>query len=153
MKNRYGVEITGRCRICNVTGPTEMHHIISQWRCDLIGKPELKKNPGNIVELCLECHSETTASLLARGDRIIKSDDKDDFDKQCDELSKKGYVPVSEIEYTSETWPEFHVDVENPSDKGKVVEMVHEEWTQSWSPRNSKRARLYQGKEFNEETI
>lgn len=153
MMSRYGVEITGQCRICNATGPTEMHHIISQWRCDLIGKPELKKSPGNIVELCLECHSETTASLLARGDRIIRSDDRADFDKQCNELSKKGYVPVSDVEYTSEKWPEFHVDVEDSSDKGNVVEITLEEWAQSWSPKNSKRARLYLGLEIDEDTV
>lgn len=150
MTKRFGVDITGVCRICGLVGPTEMHHIISQWRCDLIGKPELKKTPGNIVELCIECHSETTASLLARSDKIISSNDYQDFQAKCNELEKKGYIAVSEIVHTTESWPEFHVDVENPSDKGKVVEITQEEWTQRWSARNSRRARLFLNEEIDD---
>ena len=64
---------------------------------DLIGKPELK-TPGNIVELCIECHSETTASLLARSDKIISSNTIR-FSTKCNEL-EKGYIAVSDCAYT-----------------------------------------------------
>ena len=56
---RYGVEVTGVCRICNSHGPTEMHHIISQSKANKIDRPELITNPGNIVELCIKCHELT----------------------------------------------------------------------------------------------
>ena len=62
-EKRYGVEVTGICRICGRVGYTEMHHIISQHRCKKIGKPEWINNPGNIVELCKLCHDDTTASI------------------------------------------------------------------------------------------
>lgn len=63
MKKRYGVDVTGICRICGYEGKTEMHHIISQARCKKIRKEELINNPGNIVELCKNCHDNTTASM------------------------------------------------------------------------------------------
>lgn len=63
MKKRYGVTVTGICRICGDEGKTEMHHIISQARCRKIGKEEWLNNSGNIVELCKKCHDNTTASL------------------------------------------------------------------------------------------
>ena len=52
MEKRYGVKVTGTCRICGFEGKTEMHHIISQARCKKIGKDDWIKNEGNIVELC-----------------------------------------------------------------------------------------------------
>lgn len=63
MEKRYGVEVTGTCRICGFEGKTEMHHIISQARCKKIGKDDWIKNEGNIVELCKKCHDNTTASM------------------------------------------------------------------------------------------
>ena len=66
MEERYGVEVKGVCRICGFVGRTEMHHIISQAKIAKIGKPELLTNPGNIVELCLECHDLTDSSIFFR---------------------------------------------------------------------------------------
>ena len=63
MKKRYGVTVTGICRICGDEGKTEMHHIISQARCRKIGKEEWLNNSGNMVELCKKCPDNTTASL------------------------------------------------------------------------------------------
>ena len=65
-QKRYGVPVTGSCRICGDTGYTEMHHIISQERCMKIGREDWITNPGNIVELCKSCHDNTTASMFYR---------------------------------------------------------------------------------------
>lgn len=69
MKNRYGVDVTGICRICSFKGYTEMHHIISQARCIKLGREDLITNPGNIVELCKQCHDQTTASITSEINR------------------------------------------------------------------------------------
>ena len=66
MAKRYGVEVTGKCRICGDKGKTEMHHIISQWAAEKIGREDLKKNPGNIVELCVPCHKLTSSHLFRK---------------------------------------------------------------------------------------
>lgn len=66
MEKRYGVEVLGLCKICGFEGKTEMHHIISQAKIEKIGKPELLTNPGNIIELCLECHDLTDSSIFYR---------------------------------------------------------------------------------------
>jgi len=63
MTKRYGVLVSGECRICGFQGDTEMNHIISQARCKKIGKEEWIRNEGNIVELCKNCHDNTTASM------------------------------------------------------------------------------------------
>ena len=59
-----GIERSGRCRICLTRGVTEWHHIISHRRCLRIGREDLLTNPGNLVELCRPCHSQTAASLV-----------------------------------------------------------------------------------------
>jgi hypothetical protein len=66
MEKRYGVEVTGTCRICGFEGKTEIHHIISQSKIAKINRPELLTNPGNLVELCLECHDLTDSSIFYR---------------------------------------------------------------------------------------
>lgn len=66
MEKRYGVEVTGTCRICGAEGMTEMHHIISQAKAKKIDREDLITNPGNIVELCLECHDLTDSSIFFR---------------------------------------------------------------------------------------
>jgi hypothetical protein len=66
MEERYGVEVTGICRICGVEGLTEMHHIISQAKAKKLGRDDLLTNPGNIVELCIECHDMTDSSVFFR---------------------------------------------------------------------------------------
>ena len=66
MEERYGVEVTGKCRICGFEGKTEMHHIISQAKIAKLKRPDLLTNPGNIVELCLECHDWTDATIFFR---------------------------------------------------------------------------------------
>lgn len=43
-----------------------MHHIISQAVSDKIGKEELKTNPGNIVELCTDCHKLTDSHIYRK---------------------------------------------------------------------------------------
>jgi hypothetical protein len=92
MTIRYGVEISGSCRICGRSETiTEMHHIISRGRVKKMSEKELhhllpgvirssdtplsrgltideiriliiEKLPGNIVELCGGCHDMTKAS-------------------------------------------------------------------------------------------
>jgi len=66
MAKRYGVEVAGKCQICGDEGKTEMHHIISQWTADSIDRKDLKRNPGNIVELCVPCHRLTSSHLFRR---------------------------------------------------------------------------------------
>jgi len=66
MEKRYGVEVTGVCRICQTDGFTEMHHIISQAKAKKLGREDLLTNPGNIVELCIECHELTDSSIFFR---------------------------------------------------------------------------------------
>jgi hypothetical protein len=62
MKDRFPPK-KNVCRICNSMEDTEWHHIISQNRCRKINK-KLIYNRGNIIELCIPCHNETTASLI-----------------------------------------------------------------------------------------
>ena len=62
MTERYGVPVTGVCRICRSEGYTEMHHIISQAKIKKLCRDDLLTNPGNIVELCRECHDLTDSS-------------------------------------------------------------------------------------------
>ncbi len=103
MTKRYGVEVTGVCRICGAEGYTEMHHIISQARCKKIGKEDwITNNSGNIVELCRSCHDHTTASMFrsmreneewiatshTRSNEIIK--DGGDNPEQCWAMLKSG---------------------------------------------------------------
>jgi hypothetical protein len=54
----------GHCRICNRAGNVENHHIISRHRCWVIGRLDLLDAPGNLVDLCVECHGHTSASLI-----------------------------------------------------------------------------------------
>jgi len=59
--NSYPNKI-GQCRICDVEGYTEWHHIISQGHARKTNQPDLISNPRNVVELCKSCHNQTTAS-------------------------------------------------------------------------------------------
>ena len=59
MATRFGVEVTGKCRICHDEGRTEMHHIISVSAIERMDRPDLLTNLGNIVELCVPCHRKT----------------------------------------------------------------------------------------------
>jgi hypothetical protein len=43
-----------------------MHHIVSVSVIEKIGRPELLTNPGNIIELCIECHELTDTHLYRR---------------------------------------------------------------------------------------
>ena len=70
---RYGVfEVQGKCRICEHEGKTHVHHIISQAKTDRLTPGEhnfdtnLKKNLGNMVELCVRCHDQTSHSIYRR---------------------------------------------------------------------------------------
>ena len=96
-EKRFGVEVTGVCKICNFEGYTEMHHIISQHRCRKIGRPELIKSSGNIVELCYECHNNTTASLIAKNDILLQAESEESLEEKKRSYMIGGYVPVSEI--------------------------------------------------------
>ena len=62
MAKRYGKEVTGVCSICKSEGYTEMHHIISRSKIEKIQKPDLLKNPDNLIELCKDCHDLTDSS-------------------------------------------------------------------------------------------
>jgi hypothetical protein len=66
MAERYGIEVTGVCKICEAEGKTEMHHIISQSKIKMIERPELTTNPANIIELCKKCHDLTDSSSYRR---------------------------------------------------------------------------------------
>lgn len=59
-ESRYPYKI-GVCRICSKRAKTHWHHIISQHRARKIGRVELIDNPGNMVEICRDCHSQTTS--------------------------------------------------------------------------------------------
>lgn len=89
MSWRFGVEVTGVCRICGTKGPTEMHHIISASRIAKMDRVDLERLyagvrirrgfkesghrmdeqrlrkfiieslPNNIIELCIPCHRNT----------------------------------------------------------------------------------------------
>ena len=63
---RYGVLVTGVCRICSSRGKTEIHHIISQSVISKIERPDLLTNPGNLVELCKACHRLTDSHVYRR---------------------------------------------------------------------------------------
>tara|TARA_Y100000589_G_scaffold327934_1_gene370859 strand:- start:2189 stop:2626 length:438 start_codon:yes stop_codon:yes gene_type:complete len=63
---RYGVLVTGICKICSRKGKTEIHHIISQSVISRIERPDLLTNPGNLVELCKECHKLTDSHVYRR---------------------------------------------------------------------------------------
>ena len=64
MSNNKDIQRTGFCRICKVETTTDWHHIISKHRCVTIGRQDLLDDPGNLVELCEECHEHTSASLI-----------------------------------------------------------------------------------------
>jgi hypothetical protein len=81
MTDRYGVTVTGSCRICGHEGYTEMHHIISQARCRKLGREDWITNPGNIVELCKPCHDQTTASITSEINRGTDKRKKSKFRK------------------------------------------------------------------------
>ena len=66
MVERYGVEVTGVCKICETEGTTEMHHIISQSKIEKLNRPDLLTNPNNIIELCKQCHHWTDASIFRK---------------------------------------------------------------------------------------
>ena len=91
MATRYGVEVTGKCRICGKRGKTEMHHIISQAMSDKIGKEELKTNPGNIVELCVPCHKLTSSHLFRKWIEKNNIDPKNPVRKRQTKRRKKAY--------------------------------------------------------------
>ena len=57
---------TSICKICEKRGYTEWHHIISRNHAIMSGQEKLLKNPGNIVELCKNCHNQTTASMVRK---------------------------------------------------------------------------------------
>tara|TARA_B110000008_G_C16904472_1_gene538149 strand:- start:755 stop:1168 length:414 start_codon:yes stop_codon:yes gene_type:complete len=82
MAERYGVPVTGFCKICGAEGYTEMHHIISQSKIKKMNRPELLTNPNNIIELCRSCHNATDSSLYRRWymrqERKINHEDVDE---------------------------------------------------------------------------
>tara|TARA_B100000579_G_scaffold132675_1_gene107259 strand:- start:236 stop:853 length:618 start_codon:yes stop_codon:yes gene_type:complete len=57
---------TGTCSICKKKGPTDWHHIISQHHARRTGRSDLLDNPDNVVELCRDCHNQTTASMVRK---------------------------------------------------------------------------------------
>lgn len=134
--SRYGVEKAGHCRICNEKGATELHHIISQERCKKIGKSEWINNPGNIVELCANCHSLTTASLIAMNDVVVEAMGKDEWEYEQKRWTKAGYVPVSDLKI------ERREIIDDDDDGNQIVEEI-EYFEQIWNRINSQRAILF----------
>ena len=58
------LEKTGLCTICEKTGYTEWHHIISRHHAIRSHQEHLIDNPKNMIELCRVCHNQTTASMV-----------------------------------------------------------------------------------------
>lgn len=54
------------CSICKKRGYTEWHHIISQHHARRTGQDDLITNPDNVIELCKNCHDQTTASMVRK---------------------------------------------------------------------------------------
>lgn len=136
IKTRYGVQKTGSCRICDYQGETELHHIISQERCKKIGKQEWINNPGNLVELCVSCHSLTTASLIAMNDITVKAYGRDEWEYEQKRWTKAGYVPVSELKIESR-------EIIDVDDDGNRISEEIEYFEQTWNRINSQRAILF----------
>ena len=57
---------TGFCKICKRASRTEWHHIISQHHSIKTGQVHLLHNPDNVIELCIRCHKQTTASMVRK---------------------------------------------------------------------------------------
>ena len=142
---RFGKIVTGICEICGNEAKTEMHHIISKWRCIQIKRKELINSPKNVIELCVECHSQTTSSLLARSDKVIYSDDWNEFDAQCAIIRRRGFVPIGDPEHIIETDYEYKIDISDENDEGELREVKFEYWTQTWTPSNSLKSKIFHG--------
>jgi len=87
MSVRYGREVTGKCQVCGYKGKTQIHHIISQHTIDKLQQGQhgydfdLKKNPGNLSELCDKCHRLTHSYFFRNW---MESLDQDQFDRARD---------------------------------------------------------------------
>ena len=57
---------SGICKICERSGRTDWHHIISQHHAIKTGQTHLLDNPNNVVEICRRCHNQTTASMVRK---------------------------------------------------------------------------------------
>ena len=57
---------TGECKICKRKSRTEWHHIISQFHSIRTNQEHLLDNPDNVIELCIRCHKQTTASMVRK---------------------------------------------------------------------------------------
>lgn len=95
----------GHCNICFAEGKTEWHHIISQHRCREIGKEYLIHSRSNVVEVCRECHDNTTASLRRAAleekgvttTKTVRNPDGPVTEKQKDYIVKLGGEPSDVI--------------------------------------------------------
>jgi hypothetical protein len=72
MTERYKVEVTGVCKICEAEGETEMHHIISQSKIEKLERPDLLTNPNNLIELCKQCHLWTDSAIYRKWFREVQ---------------------------------------------------------------------------------
>ena len=85
---------TGTCTICQEVRETEWHHIISQNRCREIGREYLIHSRSNVVEVCRQCHDETTASLRRKaidttgGAKSVKNPNGPITTRQIDYITK-----------------------------------------------------------------
>lgn len=95
----------GHCSICFAEGKTEWHHIISQHRCREIEKEYLIHSRSNVVEVCKECHDNTTASLRRAAfeekgistTKTVRNPDGPITEKQKDYIIKLGGEPSDVI--------------------------------------------------------
>jgi hypothetical protein len=84
MVERYGREVTGQCQVCGYKGKTQIHHIISQHTIEKLKEGQhgfnfdLKKNPGNLSELCEQCHRLTHSYFFHNW---MESLDQEQFEK------------------------------------------------------------------------
>lgn len=86
---------TGACSICmEEKEKTEWHHIISQHRCRELSKEYLIYARTNVMEVCKECHDETTASLrrkvMKTPEKVVKNQTGMPTDRQLEYIKKLG---------------------------------------------------------------
>ena len=88
------------CEICNHEGYTEWHHIISQNRCRESDMDFLVYCRSNVIEVCKFCHDNTTASLMAIGNRdgkSVRNKEGPATHKQIEYIKKLGGSPKSSL--------------------------------------------------------
>lgn len=71
------------CRNCHAKDPLDVHHIISEEECDLMGAVDKKlreilDGPDRLITLCVDCHSTTFFSSAPP--YLLTPDEKEELD-------------------------------------------------------------------------